>query len=171
MSNPRNRNLLFIIAALVLTNIAVLAYFLWMKPHPDPKKRDNKDMGITEKLKAEVGFNDDQVAQYKLLKEEQWTSIKPMFDAMRKAKDSLFRLLSDPSVNDSVINKASDAIAQRQKALDLQTFNHFKKVRALCTPEQRAKYDSMVQRMFRKMGKPPARKSEQEKGDKAKAAK
>ena len=69
--------------------------------------------------------------------------------------------------SDSVINKASDVIAQKQKALDLQTFNHFKKVRALCTPEQQAKYDSMIQRMFRKMGK-PIRRNEKEKDEKTK---
>jgi hypothetical protein len=90
-----------------------------------------------------------------------------MFDEMRKAKDSLFRLLSNPGVSDSIINKASDAIAQNQKALDLQTFNHFKKVRALCTPDQQSKYDSLVLRMFRKMGK-PMRKNEQGKEEKNK---
>lgn len=162
MNTPRNKNLLFIIAALLLTNIAVLLYFLWIKPcdhKPDSQKRNS----MTEMLQKEVGFTDEQVGQYKQLKEEQKASIRPMFDEMRKAKDSLFRLLSDPGINDSTINKVSDLIAQKQKALDLQTFNHFKKVRALCsTPEQRTKYDSMVLRMFRKMGKSPVRKNEEQ---------
>ncbi len=163
-TTSRNKNLLFIIAALLLTNIAVLAYFLWIK-QPEPKRGQNKN-GMSEMLQKEVGFSDEQVAQYKQLKEQQLTSIKPMFDEMRKAKDSLFRLLSDPNANDSVINKATDAIAQKQKILDLQTFNHFKKVRALCTPEQQPKYDSMVQRMFRKMGRPQARRNDADKEEK-----
>jgi Spy/CpxP family protein refolding chaperone len=165
MNNPsRNRNLLFIIAVLVLTNIAVLAYFLWVKKPSAPVKRDFKN-GMTEMLKKEVGFNDDQVAQYKHLKDEQWATIKPMFDEMRKAKENLFRLLSDPNTNDSIVRKATDAIAEQQKALDLQTFSHFKKVRAICTTEQQVKYDSMIQRMFRKMGK-PQRRNDQDKEEK-----
>jgi periplasmic protein CpxP/Spy len=161
MSTPRNKNLLFIIAALLLTNIAVLVYFLWIKPC-EPKTDSQKRSSMTEMLEKEVGFTDEQVGQYKQLKEEQKATIRPMYDEMRKAKDSLFRLLSDPSVNDSIINKVSDVIAQKQKALDLQTFNHFKKVRALCTtPEQQTKYDSLVLRMFRKMGKPPVRMNEE----------
>ena len=165
MNNPsRNRNLLFIITVLVLTNIAVLAYFLWFKKPAGPEKRDFKN-GMTEMLKKEVGFNDDQVAKYKQLKDEQWATIRPMFDEMRKAKESLFRLLSDPDTNDSIVRKATDAIAGQQKALDLQTFSHFKKVRAICTPEQQAKYDSMIQRMFRKMGK-PQRRNDQDKEEK-----
>jgi Spy/CpxP family protein refolding chaperone len=166
MTTSRNRNLLFIIAALLLTNVAVLAYFLWIKK-PEEKQRGSgpKNGGMTEMLQKEVGFNNEQVAQYKQLKDQQWATIRPMFDEMRKAKDSLFRLLSDPNVNDSIIYKTSDVIAQKQKALDLQTFNHFKKVRALCTPDQQSKYDSMVLRMFRKMGK-PMRKNEQGKEEK-----
>jgi len=157
MTNPsRNRNLVFIIAALLLTNIAVLAYFLWIK---QPEKRDKNqgnrpNIGMVDRLKDSVGFNDEQLTQFKKLKDEHWESLKPMFDEMRKAKDNLFRLLADPTASDSVINKASDVIAEKQKALDLQTFNHFKRVRAICTSEQQAKYDSLIQRMFRKMGKP-----------------
>ena len=169
MSNPRNRNLLIIIGVLLLTNIGVLVYFLGQKePSKLPEPANGKDRpGITEMLQKEVGFNDEQTAKYKLLKEKQKETIKPMYDDMRKMKDSLFRLLSYPETSDSLLNKMADAIAQKQKALDLQTFNHFKRVRTLCTPGQQSKYDSMVLRMFRKMGK-TTRHNESEKTDKKK---
>lgn len=74
-----------------------------------------------------------------------------MFDEMRKAKDSLFRLMTKPGISDSVVNSVADVIAQKQKALDLQTFNHFKNVRALCKDQAQAvKYDSAIFRMFKK---------------------
>ena len=170
MNNPsRNRNLIFIIAVLLLTNIAVLAYFLWIKkPTTDGGGHGGgRKIEMADRLKDSVGFNDEQVGQFKKLKDEHWASLKPMFDEMRNAKDNLFKLLSDPNASDSLIDRASDVIAEKQKALDLQTFNHFKKVRALCTPEQQPKYDSMVQRMFRKMGK-PMRRNEKEKDEKSK---
>ena len=156
MSNPRNRNLLIIIGVLLLTNIAVLVYFLGAKKPSgtDTSVNDRDRSGVAEMLQKEVGFNDEQTAQYKLLKEKQKQTIRPMYDDMRKAKDSLFRLLSYPGTSDSLLGRVSDAIAQKQKAIDLQTFNHFKRVRTLCTPEQQPKYDSMVLRMFSKMGRP-----------------
>jgi periplasmic protein CpxP/Spy len=156
MNNPsRNRNLIFIIATLLLTNVAVLSYFLWIKkPQGKRREQDNGKITMDVRLKDSVGFNDDQVAQFKKLREEQRTALRPMFDDMRKAKDNLFKLLSDPNATDSIIDRASDVIAENQKALDLQTFNHFRRIRSLCTPEQQPKYDSMVQRMFRKMQKP-----------------
>lgn len=169
MSNPRNRNLLIIIGVLLLTNIAVLVYFLGeKKPAKSATSHSEKNrLGIAEMLQKEVGFNDEQTAKYKQLKEKQKETIRPMYDDMRKTKDSLFRLLSYPETSDSLLNRMADAIAQKQKALDLQTFNHFKRVRTLCTPEQQSKYDSMVLRMFRKMGK-TTRHNESEKTDKKK---
>ncbi len=159
-----NRNLLVIIGVLLLTNIGVLVYFLWLKSPEKPsiQNRDNRN-GISDMLKKEVGFNDVQLAKYKELKDAQWNSIRPMFDDMRKVKDSLFRLLSNPATNDSMLDNAGNAIAQKQKALDLQTFNHFKKVRAICTSEQLPKYDSVIIRMFSRMGKQPRRTDKEEK--------
>jgi mevalonate kinase len=154
MSLSKSRSLIFIIAVLLLTNIAVLGYFLWFKK---PNKHDNGEKGhkgIATALQNEVGFNEQQVAQYRELKEKQWATIKPMFDEMRKAKDSFFLLLSKEDVNDSLLNKSADIIAQKQKALELQAFNHFKQIRTLCTSEQLPKYDSLVQQLIRKMGKP-----------------
>lgn len=158
MSSTRNRNLLIIIAALLLTNVAVLVYFLGQKKSEKPPAWS----GVAEMLQKEVGFNDDQTAKYKEMKGKQREKVRPMFDDMRKAKDSLFRLLSFPETSDSVVNKLADVIAQKQKAIDLETLNHFKRVRTLCTSDQLAKYDTMVLQMFRKMGK-PVRHGESEK--------
>jgi len=162
MSNPRYRNLLIIIGVLLLTNIAVLVYFLELKKSEKPPHSPDGRPGISEILQKEVGFTDAQLAQYKELKEEQKQTIRPMYDDMRKAKDSLFKLISYPGTSDSVLNQVSDVIAQKQKALDMQTFSYFKKLRTVCTPEQQPKYDSVIQRMFKKMGK-PSRNNEAEK--------
>jgi protein CpxP len=88
------------------------------------------------------------------MRDQQMKAIKPMFDDMRKAKDSLFRMISNDNANDSSVNAVGDAIAQKQKEMDLRMYNHFKRIRSLCTPAQLPKYDSVIQRMMRKMGKP-----------------
>ena len=157
-TTSRNKNLVFIIAVLLLTNIAVLGYFLWYKkPAQDPKRIDRPGMMI-EALQKEVGFNDAQMEQYKQLKDQQRETVRPLFDEMRKAKENLFRLMSDSLASDSSIEAAANVIAQQQKALDKQTLNHFRRVRALCSSlDQQVKYDSAVLRMFRKMGRPPKR--------------
>ena len=154
MSTARNRNLLIIIGVLLLTNVAVLVYFLGQKRNSGMEQRERERSTVTEMLQDEVGFNEDQTAKYKELKDKQRERIRPMYDNMRKAKDSLFRLLSYPDTPDSLLNKAAEVIAQRQKELDIETFNHFRRVRTLCTPAQLPQYDSLVLRLLRKMGKP-----------------
>lgn len=156
MSTPnRNRNLLVIIAVLLLTNIGVLAYFLWYKKPPDmhaggPQRDRN---GMADVLQKEVGFDADQLGKYKELRDRQRDIIKPMFDSMRVAKDGLFKLISVSDVTDSTVSAAADVIAKRQSELDIKTFQHFRRVRALCRPDQEAKYDSLLLHMFRRMGK------------------
>ena len=163
-NTSRNRNLIFIIAFLLLTNIGMLVYFLWMKNPRGPQQHGGDRNMFSQILKDSVGFNDQQVAQYEQLKDEQKKANAPHFESMRRAKDSLFRLLSDPNVSDSMVSKAADVIAMRQRALDLQTFEYFSKIRTLCTsPEQQVKYDSAVQKMFRKIGNRPMRRGDMRK--------
>lgn len=163
----RNKNLVFIIAVLLLTNIAVLGYFLWYKKPEQGTKRTDRPGMMIEALQKEVGFTNAQMEQYKLLKDQQKESLRPLFDEMRKAKENLFGLMGDSLSNDSTIEAAANQVATQQKALDLQTLNHFKRVRALCTsPDQQVKYDSAVLRMFRKMGRPPKRIESTDKDEK-----
>jgi periplasmic protein CpxP/Spy len=152
MSNAsKNKPLIIIIVILLLTNVAILSYFLWLKQPDKPGPLDKNRDRLAESLKNEVGFNDSQVAEYKKIKDAQWDKMKGRFDDLRKAKDSFFHLLSVENTNDSILNNAADSIAYRQRALDLQAFAHFKELRKLCTPGQQPKYDSLVQRMFHRM--------------------
>jgi periplasmic protein CpxP/Spy len=163
MSTSKNKSLISIIIILLLTNIGVLGYFLWFKKPPQ-KNDNNRQNWMMNALQKDVGFTAEQVAQYKQLNDDHWKRVKPMFEDMRKSKDSLFKLLSDESVNDSVINIKTEAIAQRQKAIDVQAFNNFKRIRALCSTQgQRVKYDSLIQRLMRKMGKPRSEQKKEEK--------
>ena len=163
MSTSRNKSLIFIIAVLLLTNIAVLGYFLWYKKPDKPQRMDRKP-GIETPLQDEVGFNEDQMVQYRQYRDEQMKALKPMFDDMRKTKDSLFRMIGNENANDSTANSIAEAVAQKQKAIDLRMYNHFKRIRGLCKPEQLPKYDSLIQRMMRKMGGRPHK--EQDKKEK-----
>ena len=71
MSTPANRNLLIIIGVLLITNIAMLVYFLSDKKSAKPAEqaKDNRT-GVAEMLQEDVGFTDDQIAKYKTLKEK-----------------------------------------------------------------------------------------------------
>lgn len=154
MSISRNKPLIFIIGVLLITNIALLLYFLNdRKPHHNEKMTSRTGV-ISTALKNEVGFSDEQIAEYRQIKEDHFKTMRPMMDDIRRFKDSLFRLLGNDSANDTIVDRLAGEVAMRQKQMDLLAFSHFRKVRQLCTQEQLPKYDTLVMKMIRKMGKP-----------------
>lgn len=150
----KNRALILLIIILLLTNIAVLAYFLWPKQPDKLLNQDRNKYRLLEPLKNEVGFSDSQIAEYKKIKDSRSGRIKGKVDDLRKVRDNFYHLLSTQNPSDSVLNSAADSIAYRQKLLDLETFEHFKILRKLCAPDQEARYDSMVQRIVHRWGSP-----------------
>lgn len=145
-----NKVLLIIIAALLLVNIGLLYFKVWKKvdAHKSTSVRRPQG-GISSLLEKEVGFSKEQLAQYDQLRNKHFESLKPYFDDVRIAKDSLYRLISREQVHDSVIELYAEQVSENQKAVELKMFNYLKTIAALCTPEQRPKYDSLVQRLVK----------------------
>lgn len=164
-TTTKYKTLLFIIAVLLISNIALVIYVFTggSCPHKPPAKDQQNKSGITSALEKEVGFSEQQLAQYKNLREEHWKIAKPLFDSMQKGKELLFKLTQTASVEDSVVQNAAASIAASQKLMELQSFRHFKQVRDLCTQEQLPRYDSVLKKIVSKRGKPQQQTGDQKK--------
>lgn len=147
-----NKTLVFIIAILLLSNIALL-YFL-MQTRKDCNKSDKpKDEStrhkIARRLKDEVGFDTTQVAKYEEMSKAHKEAMKPLFENITNAKDSLYKLLMQPDPSDSAVNYYLDMVGERQQMIDQRIFNHFMAVRELSTAAQRPKFDSTIQNVIK----------------------
>lgn len=148
-----NKTLVAIIAILFLSNIALL-YFFIQKCDKDKNVKppqENFRKYMVRILRDTVGFNDQQVAQYEQMSNNHKETMKPMFEELRHAKDSLYSQLQLPVVSDSLTNYYLDKIGERQKNIDQKIFNHFLALRGICTEEQRPKFDTFLQRTAKKM--------------------
>ena len=150
-SSSKTRRLVVIIIILLITNLAILAYFLWPKPAANGPK---PGYGLTETLKREVGLDTVQLKELERLRREHWKKMRPLFEDLHTTKNNFYQLLKSPETPDSVINKAATLIGEKQKLIDLQVFSHFRTSRLVCTPEQRPKYDSLVQISIKRMAGP-----------------
>lgn len=149
----RNKVLSLLVLVLLLTNILLVVFFMWMKPEPGkPAAKKDGHNEVMQILEKEVGFSPAQMEEYKKLKDQHWAKMKPYFGEMKAARNNYYNLLNLTSVADSTVNRLADSVAAKQKQMDLQTFRHFSQVKALCTPEQQPKFDSLVQQVIKRMG-------------------
>lgn len=146
-----NKVLVFIIAILLLSNIALLFFFLRGEKEK-PKKSPREYM--IEKLKNEVGFSDAQIAKYTELSDKHKQKIKPLFDDIHQAKEDYYKLLQQTAPSDSLMSSYLYQVGEKQKIVDQTIFAHFFALKQVCTPEQLPKYDTVIQRVIKGMINP-----------------
>lgn len=151
-----NKVLVFIIGVLLLSNIAMLYFYLTKKNCEENKPKDKpRTEFMVEKLKNDVGFTDSQIAQYREIRTKHKENMRPMFENIFYAKDSLYKLLVLPQApSDSVVNHYLEEIGNKQEIIDQKIFNHFLTLKQLCTPEQVPRYDSTIQKVIKGMINP-----------------
>lgn len=148
-SIEKPRVLVIMIGALVLLNLATMG-FLWFRKPPMPP--GHRGEAAAEYLIAEVGLTPGQAADYRVLIQDHQAKMRSINDSIRYHKVLLFNNLN---INDStVLSIESKAIARFQAELELNTFSHFVKVRALCSPVQAVKFDKAIGDVLRMMAPP-----------------
>ncbi len=154
-SQQKTKSLITIIIFLLITNIAMLIFFVVVSKPAERRQRIHEPNGLYNSLQNEVGFSKDQLNQYLALREEQMKKVHPLFNEVRNAKKDFYVLINSGQVSDSLLNADADSIAQKQKNLDMQIFRYFKNVRGICTDSQRQKFDSLMKKVVvRMVGRP-----------------
>ncbi len=154
-NDKKTKSLITIIIFLLITNIAMLIFFVVQSKPAERRERIHESNGMYKSLQNDVGFSKDQLNQYKVLREEQIRKVHPMFDELRQAKKDFYTLINSGQVSDSLVVAGADSIAQKQKRLDLQMFGYFKNLQAICTGEQKLKFDSLMKKVVVRMtGRP-----------------
>jgi len=139
---------MLLVLLLVATNLATLIY-LWLPPKNRlaPPNRKGPDLLIKE-----LKLTDSQQASFSKLRDEYQADIMPLRDQMKNAKDDFFSLLKTDTANTIVVEVAAAKSARVQQLLDMANFDHFKKVRSICSPEQQERFDEIIQDVMRQMG-------------------
>jgi len=147
-SVKKNKALVSIIIFLLITNVAMLVFFLVVnKPAPRPSRHE----GMTGMLQKDVGFNKQQLDAYQSLRKNQLDSMHALFDDLKKEKIDFYDMIYEPDMNDSLLESSADNIATKQKKLEMRMFYHFKAVRTICTPDQLPKFDSTLKKVVMRM--------------------
>lgn len=163
MKSPGNKLLFLLIAVLLFSNLTLLGFVFW--GNRKEKKYPERGKSFSDFFEKQLGFTNDQVEKFHKLRDEHFERIRPYLKEVRAAKDSLFMLMQRSDVPDSLVEKAADKLAEKEKAQELQGFHHFKQVRELCNGEQKIKFDSLMIRIINhSFGRPSPHADEKKTG-------
>lgn len=159
MTTSKNKFLIGLIVILILANIASIAMFWIGKP---PKKNMQQKGSPAAFLIKELNLNAQQQLQLETLRKEHVQSIDPLRNEVKNAKEAFFDLLQTEKTPDSIKETAVKKISELTEKIDLITFNHFEKVRAICDIEQQKKFDEIIKDVVKMMGPqgPPLRRGD-----------
>lgn len=142
--NRSNKIFIIVIALLLIANIVTLTLLLGNKKYDHDDRRNS----MRNYLKNEIGFTDAQLIAFDTVKSHHRTEVKPLFDEMRMHKQLNLKNIGAQNFSDSSIKNASEYAAVQQKNLELKMLNHLKVIRNLCTPQQRAIFDTGFYKMM-----------------------
>lgn len=147
----RNNNKILTIAVvlLLITNIGLIAFMMTGKGRKAGEKRPGNREPF-EMMVKELGMTEQQQKDYRQMKEAHFKNVRPLFDSIRAAKTAFYALIKEAPVSDSVLNTYASSISAKQSALEKVTFEHFRQVRNIFTPEQQPKYDSFLLKMMQR---------------------
>jgi periplasmic protein CpxP/Spy len=157
-TQTKSKLYLLIIGILLITNIAMLFFFLDNKDKgKNPNRGNDKSAMMKEFLKKDVGFTEQQLVQYDTLSKQNRERMKADMDTMKIVKEQQFKELGSKGFSDSAIVAAAIKAAGNQKQVEEKMLSYFVTVRKLCTAEQLPKFDSLFYKMWSKK-KPPTEK-------------
>jgi protein CpxP len=144
----KSKYLVGMVVLLVIVNLAAITIFFLGNHHPGPPPHPS------DFLIRELGFNDAQESAYMKLVTEHRAFSESHKENIIKAKNRFFNLLQEQVVPDSTKQAALKEISKQSEEMDLMTFSHFQKVRALCTEDQKKKFDRIINQMLGMMAGP-----------------
>lgn len=159
-----NRNFTILkwsVIVLAILNIVLMAN-MWMGPrghkHGPPPPHHGQG-GPKHMMIEELKFTKEQTAKFEELVDAHRNAMRELDEKNRTVREEYFSLLSKDSVDVKKKEELEMTIAANQKGIDVVTFDHFKQVRSLCTPEQKKHFDEIIGDILKHMrgphGPPP----------------
>lgn len=150
----KNNILKYLVIAALLVNAATLLFFwLTRPPHPERPQKERVDP-----IALELKLDDAQLKTFTALRVQHHQSHDSLLQLIGEKRTVLYT--QKPASLDSTIQ----VIGHLQEQIELMTYQHFEKVRTICTPEQQAQLNKMlagaVQHVLMPKGdkKPPPRR-------------
>lgn len=148
-----NKNRLFValIVLLLTANVVLLVFAFGDRHGPPPRMR-----GPMEKMIRRLHFDEKQADELEALAHEHRRALHAQDDTIMELRRELYLALKTPNapLSDSLLTE----LGKQQIKIEKIHYDHFKKLRTLCKPDQLTAFDSLVpdlSSIFNRPGPPP----------------
>lgn len=145
MANSKNRTLLLLIAVLLITNVVML-YLLNREPVKEAELSRSEKM--VKMVQEELDLSQGQVKEYLKLRTFRDSLMKPIQGEIRNAKMEMLQLIRQDSVDLNALNNIAKKVGDNQAMMEMEYFNHFKRMQQMLQDDQQPKFDSLLLRMI-----------------------
>ena len=136
------------IALLLLLNIGTLT-FMWLHRPPHPGAR-----GPFMFIVKATGMDDAQQETYRQLRDAHRSKLDAYRMQNSKIRGQMFDLLAEYGEDGAQVRQLADSIAAVKREEELLTYEHFRRVREICRPEQQSKFDAAIGEAIQSMAPP-----------------
>ena len=150
-NRTKDKFLIGLVLLLVLANITSISMFWLGKPNQKPDRQKGTPSAF---LINELKFDKKQQEQLEIFRQEHKQAAEPLREQLAMSKNLFFKLLEQPALADTQIINAENAVTAITQKLDLLAFDHFKKVRKICTEIQKEKFDKIIGQVAHIIGNP-----------------
>jgi len=149
--------LTIVIIGLLVLNFATLAFLWFRRPadiHPQFIRQHmmGQMQGPRGFLEGQLNFSEKQKDEAMKLREEHMKTMMTIQDSIHMLKDNLFDLIAVTPTDTPRVNALVQSIGDEQKKIELATFYHFQKIRALCDDSQKQKFDRIMKEVGNNIG-------------------
>lgn len=143
-----NRFYKIIISVLILINIGTL-FFFW-KGHKGPQRPDRNQ------LVEMLDLSGNAKTKILALQDDHFKKKDALIKRSRNLHESLFKSFNDESKDSTEIKKLIDKIVENQRETEQMTFDYFKVVNSLCTPDQQKELQELIHNVLSRAGGSPS---------------
>jgi periplasmic protein CpxP/Spy len=142
---------LIVIAVLVILNVVTMSFILLS---PIGRGLFDGREHIQSTLEDELHFTDLQKKQFADLRAQHFAHGDSMAAIEFRTMDSLFAMLRQQSVNGNDVRHFTETLGGIATTRHAGLFEHFREVRAICTPEQQVRFDTVIVKVLQMIRDP-----------------
>ena len=141
--------ILFALIIMIALNLVSLYMLHTTRESLKGKWQDMDHVQITPQslILKKLNFSGDQITAYEALVRNHRKITKETKDDIRELKKRLYGLLYLEPKSPEVIQLLNE-ISDKERSLDEETFEHFRRVRDLCNEEQKKKFESVINQVI-----------------------